>query len=81
MGSLFEYDPCVKSLSVATLALGSQPKEGLAKMRAKSEALQITFHVFENVGECEGMNPHILKSLEGDCRGQNSLESSWNRDV
>ncbi len=43
---------------VATLTLGSRPKQGLTKVGAKSEP---TFHDPWNVGECEGMNPHTPK--------------------
>jgi hypothetical protein len=51
----FDYNP-----SVATLALGSRPKQGLAKVRAKSEPES---HISCSWGarECEGMNPHIPK--------------------
>jgi hypothetical protein len=72
---------------VATLVLGSRPRQGLAKVRTKSEA-RITFHTPRNVGECEGMNPHtpkwililgvwvqwISKFLEDNFKGQNSLD-------
>jgi hypothetical protein len=37
----------------ATLALDSRPKQGLARLRAKKEAM--------NEGKCEGMNPHTPK--------------------
>jgi hypothetical protein len=43
---------------VITLALGSQPRQGLAKVRAKNE---VTFHALGSVGECEGMDLHIPK--------------------
>jgi hypothetical protein len=39
--------------SVATLALGSRPKKGVARLRAKRETRECK--------ECEGMNPHTLK--------------------
>jgi hypothetical protein len=45
---------------VATLTLGSQPRQGLAKLQAKSEAKD-TFHAPGNVGKCERINPHIPK--------------------
>jgi hypothetical protein len=40
-------------LSVATLALGSGPKQGLARLWAKGK--------LESEGKCEGMNPHAPK--------------------
>jgi hypothetical protein len=49
---------------VTTLALGSRPKQGLAKVRAKSEAQESHFMlsgVWGSVGECEGMNFHTPK--------------------
>jgi hypothetical protein len=49
------------SQGVATLALGLRPKQGLAKMRAKSESPRVTFYALGNVGKCEGMNPHTPK--------------------
>jgi hypothetical protein len=73
--------------SVATLALGSRPRQGLTKVRAKSESGS---HIscFGNARECEGMNPTLpsefplwelesqwtLKFSKGDCKGQNSLD-------
>jgi hypothetical protein len=38
---------------VATLALGSQPRQGLARLRAKRKP--------KSEGKCEGMNLHIPK--------------------
>jgi len=38
---------------VATLAVGSWPRQGLARLRAKKEAM--------SKGKCEGMNPHTPK--------------------
>jgi hypothetical protein len=35
--------------------------QGLAKVRAKSEALEVAFHSLGSARECEGMNPHIPK--------------------
>jgi hypothetical protein len=46
---------------VATLALGSWPKQGLAKVWAKNWSPQVTFRAPGSVGECEGMNPHTPK--------------------
>jgi hypothetical protein len=45
---------------VITLALGSWPKQGLAKVRAKSEAHE-SLHASGSLGKCEGMNPHAPK--------------------
>ncbi len=41
---------------VATLALGSRPKQGLAKVQTKRGSLGVTSHAPGSVGECEGMN-------------------------
>jgi len=38
---------------VATLALSSRPRQGLARLRAKRKP--------KNEGKCEGMNPHTPK--------------------
>jgi len=46
---------------ITTLALGSRPGQGLAKVWAKSESLKVIFHALESVGKCERMNPHIPK--------------------
>jgi hypothetical protein len=45
---------------VVTLALGLQPRRGLAKVRAKNEP-GVTFHAPRSARECEGMNLHIPK--------------------
>ncbi len=50
----------VNTIGVATLALGSWLRQGLAKVRVKSE-LGVTFHALENARECEGTNPHTPK--------------------
>jgi hypothetical protein len=66
---------------VATLALGSWPRQGFAKVRA-------IFHAPTSARECEGMNPTLPnelplwelksrwtpKSSESDFRGQNPLD-------
>jgi hypothetical protein len=44
---------CAKILVVTTLALGSQPRQGLAKVWDKNEP--------RSARECEGMNPHTPK--------------------
>jgi len=73
---------------VATLTLGSRPKQGLAKVRAKSEVQESHFifmEVQESVREWTPTLPNELqhweldprwipKSLEGNYRGQNSLD-------
>jgi hypothetical protein len=48
---------------VTTLTLGSRPRQGLAKVRANSEAQESHFMLWEcgSVGECEGMNFHTPK--------------------
>jgi len=40
-------------VSVATLALGSQSRQGLARLRAKRKP--------GSEGKCEGLNPHTPK--------------------
>jgi hypothetical protein len=40
-------------LIVATLALGSRPRQGLARLQAKRKP--------ESEGKCKGMNPHTPK--------------------
>jgi hypothetical protein len=54
----------VVTKNVAILTLGSRPKQGLAKVWAKSEAQESHFMllgVWKSVGECERMNPHTPK--------------------
>jgi hypothetical protein len=46
--------------SVATLALGSQPRQGVARLRAKWETQEHSTCSWE-CKECEGMNPHTPK--------------------
>ncbi len=46
---------------VTTLALGSWPKQGFAKVRAKRGSPGVTSHAPGNVGECEGMKTHTPK--------------------
>ncbi len=48
---------------VATLALGSRPKRGLARLRAKKEAKGVTPHAPRSIAKCEGMNPHTPKGV------------------
>jgi hypothetical protein len=49
-----------KAFNVATLALGLQPMQGVARLRAKREAGS-HFTCSQECKECEGMNPHIHK--------------------
>jgi hypothetical protein len=56
----FERNPFKLKLYVATLALGSQPKQGLTKVQAKSEARKSHF-MLSRMEECERMNPHAPK--------------------
>jgi hypothetical protein len=51
----------ISMFCVATLALGSQARQGLVKVRAKREAPGDTFHAPGSAKECEGMNPHTPK--------------------
>jgi hypothetical protein len=73
---------------VTTLTLGLRPRYGLTKLADQKWNLGVTFHVPGNAGKCEGMNPTLLnefplwelesqwtpKLIEGNCRGQNSLD-------
>jgi len=73
---------------IATLTLGSRPRQGLARVWAKSEAWESYFMllgVWESVREWTSTLPNelplwelesqwTLKSLEGDCKRQNSLD-------
>jgi len=73
---------------VATLALGSRPRQGLARLRAKKEAWGSHFMlpgVQKNVKEWTLTLPSELpfwklesqwtpESSEGDCKGQNPLD-------
>jgi hypothetical protein len=49
------------NLSVATLALGSRPRQGLAKSVGQEGSPGVTFHAPGSAKECEGMNPHTPK--------------------
>jgi hypothetical protein len=53
---------------VATLTLGSQPRQGLARLQTKKEAREshrmlpgVTSHAPRSLGKCEGMNPHTYE--------------------
>ncbi len=50
----------LKFTNVATLALGSQPRQGVARLRAKWETREHSTCSRE-CKECEGMNPHTPK--------------------
>jgi len=72
--------------------LGPATKARACKVAGQEGSTRVTSHAPGNVGECEGMNPHIpkwaltlgvglpvdpqwtLESLDGNCRGQNSLD-------
>jgi hypothetical protein len=49
--------------SVATLALGSRPKQRLARLRAKREARESHLMLLGSAGKCEGMNLHTPKGV------------------
>jgi len=57
--SLFVVHHITKS--VATLALGSRPRQGLARLWAKRKP-GVTFHVPRNAKECERVNLHTPKA-------------------
>jgi hypothetical protein len=46
---------------VITLALGSQPRQGFARVRAKREARESHLMLPRSVGEYERMNSHTPK--------------------
>jgi hypothetical protein len=48
--------------SVATLALGSRPRQKGLQGCGSKRSPRVTLHVPESVGECEGMNPHPPKA-------------------
>jgi hypothetical protein len=48
------------SFCVATLALGSRPRQGVARLRAKWETQEHST-CFRECKKCEGMNPHTPK--------------------
>jgi hypothetical protein len=50
-----------KKTYVATLTLGSRPRQGLARLQAKRRNLGVMPHVLGNVRKCEGMNLHTPK--------------------
>jgi len=60
------------------LNLGFMIKARIYKGASQEWSLEITFHAFESVGECEKMNPHnfkwTLEFLEGNYKGQNLLD-------
>jgi len=70
-----------KIICVVTLALGSQPRQGLAKVQANCEGRE-SHSCFRKCGRVwENEPPHsqvsfwwITKFLKSDCRGQNPLD-------
>ncbi len=79
---------CENKIIIATLALGSRPRQGLAKVRAKCEGRESHFMlsgVWESVREWTPTLPSelslwmlesrwISKILKSDYRGQNPLD-------
>jgi hypothetical protein len=49
------------SFNVATLALGSRPRQRACKSAGQEGSPGVTFHAPGNAKECEGMNPHTPK--------------------
>jgi hypothetical protein len=47
--------------TVATLALGLQPRQRACKVVGQEGSLGVTLHTFRSVGKCEGVNPHTPK--------------------
>jgi hypothetical protein len=48
------------SKSVATLALGSRPRQGVARLRAKGKPIVMP-HALGSARECVGIDPHTPK--------------------
>jgi hypothetical protein len=59
--ALWKHQSKFYIICVATLALGSQLRQGLARVWTKKASPRVTSHALGNVGECEGMNPHTPK--------------------
>jgi hypothetical protein len=57
---------------VATLALGSRPRQGGCKVAGQQGSSGVTFHVVGSAKECERMNPHTPEWIP--CW---ELESKW----
>jgi hypothetical protein len=58
-------------------SLGLATKVKACKSAGQKGSPGVTFHAFGSAKECEGMNPHIrrtLESLESDYKGQNALD-------
>jgi len=47
---------------VATLALGSQPKQKVCKVAGQERSSGVTPHAPGTAKKCEGMNPHTPKA-------------------
>jgi hypothetical protein len=52
----------VGNANVATLALGSQPRQRAYKVEGQEGSPGVTPHAPGSVGKCEGMNPHTPKA-------------------
>jgi len=73
---LFTYVFKLLNYVVVTLALGSWPRQGLARMWDKGSP-KGTSYTPGSAKECQKMNPHTPKwapILESDYRGQNPLD-------
>jgi len=55
------FKTSIGSKNVATLALGSRPRQGVARLWAKRGAPGVMSHAFGNARECEGIDPHTPK--------------------
>jgi hypothetical protein len=86
--TMFSYTPFYeKQFYVATIALGSWPKQRGLQGCGPRRSLGVTQHAPGIVRKCEGMNPHTLKGIplwemesrwivessKGNCRGQNTM--------
>ncbi len=63
------------NIHVTTLALGSRPRQNIAKGASQEWTLGITFHIQESVEECERMNLHTPKWAH--TLGVGVLMDSW----
>jgi hypothetical protein len=52
---------CLMGVHVITLALGSQPKQGVTRLRAKRK-LGVMSHTPGSARKCEGLHPHTPKA-------------------
>jgi len=67
--------PKFDGIIVATLALGSRPRQGVARLPAKRGAPEVMLHALGSVRECEGIDLHTPKGTP--TLGVKVLMDSW----